>query len=50
MLWKKSQATRLDDFCDRYMINTGHLTSFKWTEAQDLKEKCPLSGTIVKPK
>lgn len=47
---KKSQATRLYDFCDRYMINTDHLTAFKGTEAQDLKKKCALSGNTLKSK
>ena len=48
MLWKKSQATRMYDFFDRYMINTDHLTAFKGTETQDLKEKCALSGNTLK--
>ena len=41
---EKSQATRLYDFCDRYIINTDHLTAFKGTKAQELKEMCALSG------
>ena len=32
------------------MINTDHLTAFKGTKAQDLKEKCALSGNTLKSK